>query len=186
MSMTAGNYALTIGVLESAANTPLNGTQSRFNQNSGVRVPYAYGTGPGRMSDEVYTSVVLGASASITYDLYAASDLSNVFGFPCGFRNIKNFVIWVSDGGDSSGVRIGGAGSNCWPANFADTSDKSLIYPDSGPWVCDRNAGTNVTSSAKNLKIENLGAVAVTLQIRIAGGIDAAGYAMGPLGLTYP
>lgn len=184
--MTGGTYTLSLNVAEVGANTPLNGRKSQFNKSGGIRVPYTFGTGPGRMSNEVGDTFTIPALTAITYDLYSANDFTNVFGFPCGFRNIKSIVIWVSNGGDSSGVAIGGAASNCWPANFADISDKAMIYPDSGPFVADRKTGTVVTSTAKNLKIENLGLVAANIEIRIAGGIDASGYAMGPLGLTYP
>ncbi len=184
--MTGGTYTTNLSVSEIGANTPLNGQTSRFNKADGIRVPLLYGTGPGRMSSMVKTTRTINALTAVTYDLYSATDFVDVFGDAVGFRNIKSITIWVLSGGDTAGVRIGGAASNCWTANFADSSDKALIYPDSGPWIADRNAGSILTTSALNLKIENLGAVAVTLAIRIAGGIDAAGYAAGPLGMVYP
>ncbi len=184
--MTGGSFTLSLNVAEVGANVPLGGRKSQFNKSGGIRVPYPFGTGPGRMSIEVFSTLTIPAATAITYDLYSGGDFLDVFGFPATFRVVKSLVIWVGTGGDASGVCIGGAASNCWPASFADVTDKALIFPGSGPFVADRNAGTDVTSTSKNLKIENLGLVAANLEIRIAGGIDAAGYAMGPLGLTYP
>jgi hypothetical protein len=185
--MTGGSYTLTLNVAEVGANTPLNGSKSQFNHSDGIRVPLSYGTGPGRMSVEVMQTKTIAAATAVTYDLSSGTDFQDIFGFPAVYVVIRSLVIWIADGGDEDGVSIGGAASDCWPASFASTTDKALIYPDSGPFCADRRAGTLVTSSAKNLKIENLSTTeAVSLAIRIAGGIDGGGYAMGVFGLTYP
>jgi hypothetical protein len=67
------------------------------------------------------------------------------------------------------GVRIGGAASNEWVGFFAAAGDKALIFPGGPPFLAGSPAGVAVGTSTKNLLIENLGAVSVTVGIQVAG-----------------
>lgn len=148
-----------------------------------------YGTSEGELDVPCNGQFLIGPGASLTLNLYdggaTASDLTTVFGAAANLRNLKNLSVAVVSGGDESGVRVGAASSNEFVGWFAGAGHAADIFPD-GPALCHGSPlGKAVTSSAKNVKIENLGAVAVVVQV-IAGGTSVTvGSAMGVLGLTY-
>lgn len=109
------------------------------------------------------------AGDDATYDLYTGTDLKDLDGLTCAFRKVKFIQISIISGGDTLGVRIGGAASNEWVGFFAAAGDKHLIFPGGPAYQAGSPAGIAVGSSTKNLFIENLGAAAVTLRIVIAG-----------------
>jgi hypothetical protein len=138
-----------------------------------------FGIGTGSANLFCAPTIALAAGSSATYDLYAGTDLKDLFGQTAAFRTVRGFEVAVVDGGDASGVRIGGASSNEWVGFFASAGDQHLIYPDGAPYLAGSRAGKAVTSSAKNLKIENLGAVEVTIRVLLAGSSFEAGEWLG-------
>lgn len=168
--MTGGTWGVSLSVNGNGELLPTNGLGTgKVSVSVGADQSLTYGTSSGKGDIFVMKSVTLTATTAATYDLYTGTDLIDLFGDTAAFRKIKSIVIWVYSGGDATGVAIGGAASNTWVANFADSSDKALIYPSGTPWCAGSPAGIAVGSSTKNLKVENLGAVSVTLYVCIAG-----------------
>jgi hypothetical protein len=145
-----------------------------------------YGTGTARGDVFVSRSRTLAAGASETLDLFTGTTLLDPFDADAPFRVIRYVEVAITAGGDASGVRVGGAASDAWAGFFAHTSDMHLLFPTGPSYRGGSAAGVAVSSGAKNLKIENLGAVEVTYDIVLAGDNSTAGDAMGVLGLTYP
>lgn len=147
-----------------------------------------YGTGSGYIDREIITDRAIPASSSVTYDLYTGTDLVGLQDESAPFRTVKYLEISVLSGGDTSGVRIGGAASNEWVGFFVAAGDKQDIFPSGPPFVVGSPAGKAVTSTTKNLKIENLGAAEVVVRIVIGGSINPPGGFTGLFGglLTYP
>lgn len=148
----------------------------------------SYGTGSGKVDLIVATSVALGPDGTVTWDLYASSfaDLNNL---SANFRSVKSLFVRIADGGDTSGVQFGGAGSNPWLGSFGDTSDKVTIFPDGPPFVMGKPAGIAVTATSRNLLVTNLGDEIVNLEVFIAGsrtGGGSGGEVFGLPGMTYP
>lgn len=145
------------------------------------------GCGAGKADAFVVATRFLPALTAQTWDLFA-SDFLTVFGRRAYFRVVRSLLVWVEDGGDSSGVRIGNAAADPWGANFGAVTQTATIWPGAGgtPWAVGSTAGIPVTATSRNLMVENLGAVGVTLGVFVAGGIAARGHATGVLGLTYP
>lgn len=131
--------------------------------------PFTFGTTSGKVDLVTCSDRTLTAGASSTYDLYTGTDLKDLDGLTCALRKGKFVYVSIISGGDASGVRIGGAASNQWVAFFADVSDKSLIFPGGPPFIQGSPAGVAIGATTCNLKIENLGAVSVTIRILIGG-----------------
>lgn len=138
-----------------------------------------YGTGTGRIDHTTHSDRVLAPGASATYDIYVGTDLKDLGGLTCAFRKVRYLKIAIVDGGDTSGVRIGAAAANEWVGFFAAAGDMYKIFPDGPPLEGGSPAGVAVTSTTKNLKIENLGAVNVTVRIVITGTAHTSGSAGG-------
>lgn len=149
-------------------------------------VSLTYGTGPGRVDILVARTRGLDAGESETIDLFAGAALLDLFDDATPLRTIKFIEILVASGGDESGVLVGGAAPDCWAGFFADATDKAVIFPGGPGYRGGSPAGVAVTAAARNLKVENLGAVAVTYTVVIGGGAALGGAVMGVLGLTYP
>jgi len=181
--MTGGTLRSTSSVKVTGSDSATGGKAARTTTSQQT---VAYGTGSGRGDLFVSRSRTLAAGASETLDLWTGTDLLDPLNGPTPFRVVRYVEIAVAAGGDASGLRVGGAAANCWGGFFADTSDKYLIFPAGPSFRGGSPAGVAVTSSAKNLKIENLGAAEVTYDIVLAGDNSTAGDAMGVLGLTYP
>lgn len=128
-----------------------------------------FGTTSGKVDLVTCSDRTLLTTASVTYDLYTGTDLKDLDGVACPFRKIKFVGVTIISGGDTAGLRIGGAASNQWIAFFADVSDKSLIFPSGPPFIQGSPAGVAVGAITCNLKVENLAAVSVTYRILIAG-----------------
>lgn len=169
--MTTGTSQVSVGISATGTLTPSGGSLATNTSaaSAGITQSTSYGTGSGQADLFVLREKTLTAGASATYDLYTGTDLPDVFGDTAAFRKLKEVVIWVSSGGDASGVRIGGAASNPTLMNFADASDKALIFPSGLPFVAGSPAGFTVSAGAANLKVENLGAVSVTVRVWLAG-----------------
>lgn len=119
-------------------------------------------------SDRTYTAAG-GATPSVNYDIFTGTDLKDLAGLTCAFRKVKYIQVSIVDGGDSAGVQIGGAGSNEWVGAFAAAGDKYKIFPGGPPFLGGLPGGITVDATHKQLLVENLGAVPVTVRIVIAG-----------------
>lgn len=128
-----------------------------------------YGTASGQVDLVTCSLRTLLATASATYDLYTGTDLKDLAGLTCAFRKVKFIQISIDSGGDASGVRIGGAASDEWVGFFSAAGDKYKIFPSGPPFLGGSPAGVAVGAATKNLLVENLGAVSVTLAIVIGG-----------------
>lgn len=157
-------------------------------QSTNIALLMPHGTATGEVDTIVCQDRVISAGSSVTYDLYTGTDLLDLNSGTAAFRLIRYIGVFIESGGDSSGVRVGGASSNEWIGFFVAAGDKQDIFPDALPWQASSRVGKSVGSSTKNFKIENLGAVAVTVRIAIGGTIQVAGGFTGLFGglLTYP
>ena len=129
----------------------------------------SYGTASGQADLIVCQDKTINATTSATYDLYTGTDLRDIDGQTAALRKVKYLKVSIVDGGDAAGVRVGGAASDEWVGFFAAAGDKTLIFPGGPPFVVGSPAGVAVGTTTKNLLIENLSAVAVTVRIVIAG-----------------
>jgi hypothetical protein len=148
-----------------------------------------YGTGVGTASIIAALSYVLAPSASITINLFDGS-INDMSGTAANFRLLRAYAIWISSGGDTSGVTVGNAGSNPHPLFFGATGQTKTIYP-GGPEDGGGGQtipGVAVTSSACNVKITNNSPMAfATVAVNFAGTQCVPGAPLGMLlGLTYP
>lgn len=172
-SMTVSVTTKCSGSIASQGNAPANAVSPpAVSPSSGRTQALAYGTGSGQADIYVCAEVQINATSSATYDLYTGTDLRDLFGGAAPFRKIKSLVVEVRSGGDTAGVAVGGASSNEWAGFFAAAGDKLKIFPSGIPFAVGSPAGVAVGASTCNLKIENLGAVAVVLRI-CAGGTSA-------------
>lgn len=168
--MTSGTWNLSAAIRATGLLTPTN-------QPKGARIPLAdrfgqtlaYGTGSGQFDILCFQTRTINAASTLTLDLYAGTDLEDVFDKTAPLRKVKGLCVWVDSGGDTAGVAVGGAASDTWVAFFAHTSDKHLIFPSGPAYLGGSPAGVAVGSSTKNLLIENLGAVSVVVGIAVAG-----------------
>lgn len=168
------------GQLGSLANVPVR-------QSSSVQSNFEFGTTTAQVDTIIFQDVSLAAGASATYDIYTGTDLKDLNGNSAPYRVLRYFSVSISEGGDSSGVRVGGAASNEFQAWFGNAGDQSDVFP-TGPAFQQGDAtGKSVGSSNKNIKIANLGRVETTARIILGGSIQSSGSPMG-LGLlfTYP
>jgi hypothetical protein len=168
--MTSGAWSLTAALRATGLLTPTDQpTGAPVILTDGVDQVLTYGTGSGQCDIIVWRLKTLNATTAATYDLYAGTDLKDLYDDAAAFRKVKSLVVWVDSGGDASGVRVGGAGSDIWPAFFANSSDMHLVFPSGPPYLGGSPAGVAVGAATKNLKVENLGAVAAVVGIAVAG-----------------
>lgn len=178
--MINGTYRRSVTIRIQARNLPLNALNYALaNVSDGPQQSVITGTGEGTGDVYIATTRTIAAGSSSTFDLFSGDDFTDVFGFDAPLRVVRELSVWIEDGGDSSGVRVGGAGSDCWPATFADTSDMLTIYPGGTEFTAANPAGIDVTNTAKNLKIENLGAVSANVRIFCAGSTAVSGTPIG-------
>lgn len=147
------------------------------------------GTGVGTFDLSCINDKSIPASSSLMFDLFTGTDLPGAEGETCAFRIVRRVWISILSGG-TSGIRIGGAASNEFSAWFVASGDKSDIYA-GGPHFDqgDAQVGKTVTSSTKNLKVENLSTTAAAVvRISVTGSAQVVGGWVGPwFGLvTYP
>ena len=132
-----------------------------------------YGTGSGKVnlivcSDHTLTAAG-GLTPTATYDLYTGTDLPDLDGLTAAFRIVRYVAVHVVTGGDTLGMQVGGAASDTWGSYFVNVNDKALVFPNGVPYQGGSPAGVAVGTTTKNFLIENLGAVAVTFRIVVAG-----------------
>jgi hypothetical protein len=146
-----------------------------------------YGTGSGFVDRTSVSDRAVAAGSSVTWDLYTGTDLPGLQDEAAPFRLVKFLKISILSGGDTSGVRVGGAAADEWVGFFESAGDSLDIFPDGPPFLVGSPAGKAVGSSTKNLKVENLGASEVVLRVVVAGSTTAPGEWVGFFGLlTYP
>lgn len=169
--MTAGGWALTTAVRVNGLLTPTNQpVGAPIIITDGADQNLTYGTASGKADIICFQTRTINATSTLTLDLYTGTDLKDLYGDTAALRKVKGICVWVDSGGDTAGVRIGGAGTNPWSAFFADgASDKHLIFPSGPPYLGGSPAGVAVGALTCNLKIENLGAVSVVVGIAVAG-----------------
>ena len=158
----------------------------RLTQPDAAEMLLRYGTGTSCADRLTLSSRAIPALSSVTYDLYTGTDLLDMAGLTCAFRRIRLVYVRVVSGGDTSGVRIGGASSNEFIGYFVAAGDKADIFPGGPTYKGGSPVGKTCSSTVKNLKIENLGAVEVVVRVCVAGTCRVRGVAVGTLGLTYP
>jgi hypothetical protein len=110
----------------------------------------------------------LAAGASKTYDLYGGTDLPDLFGDPAPLRTLRAVAVVIESGGDAAGVKVGNAATPCG-LFFGTATDTQLIFPNGPSFLQGSPAGVAVTAGANNLKVQNLGAVPVTVTVHAAG-----------------
>ncbi len=163
---------------------PGTDSRNRITIGDGNVQSLAYGVGDSRFDIPVDVVRTIVASGTLTIDLFGGVDLLDRFGRGANFRKVKSLSIHVDDGGDSNGVRIGGAGSNAWLANFGATTGTWDIFPDGPPMLIGSPAGITVSSTSKNLLLTNRSSTsAVNLVIRIAGSCAVGGVVTGIPGM---
>lgn len=176
MALTDCSLALTVNLLSTArvaapGSAPTNVITAPFARlNKAFTQALSFGTASGKADIIAATNVQINATSSATYDLYTGSDIKELLsGASAPFRKIKSVAVAITAGGDTSGVRIGGAAADEWIGFFVAAGDKLDIFPSGPPFVVGSPAGKTVGNTTKNLKVENLGAAAVSLLIVIAG-----------------
>lgn len=174
MAMTAGTVRASSAVRVSGTFPPQGVSStlvsSVIRQAASAGVVLTYGTASGNVDLITGSDRTLTAGANVTYDLYVGTDLLNLAGeTTCAFRKVKYAGIFIVSGGDTAGIRIGGAAANEWIGFFVAAGDKQDHFPSGPPWQVGSPAGKAVGATTKNLKVENLGAVSVTYRVVIAG-----------------
>lgn len=191
MAMTGGQLRASTGIqVNGVYPAPGTGTalrNVRVRQATSKQFTLTFGTGDNEADRLVCQDVAIAAGSSATWDLYTGTDLKDINDQTAAFRIIRYVALQVVDGGDDSGVRVGGAASNEWVGFFAASGDKADIFPDGPIWQMGSPDGVAVGSSTANLKVENLGAVEVTVRVVVGGTTLTAGQWTGFFGmLTYP
>lgn len=186
--MTGGQFSETFSVSIGGILSYLNGGASVPTTQTPT-VPgqtLQFGTATGQMSVELNQLRTLGPGASETINLYDGS-LLDIFSLPAVFRYVRNFTVFISLGGDSSGLTWGGGASNPTTLFMGGTLPTKTLYP-SGPPDCSGSpAGVAITSSSYSVKFTNNGVVPVTYGIIIAGASGVSGSPMGMLlTMLYP
>jgi len=145
-----------------------------------------YGTGPGTASQIVSLTYVLAPGSSVTLNLFDGS-LKDMAGDQANLRLLRAYAIWISAGGDASGVTVGNAGADPHPLFGGSGAQTKTVYPNGEPDGGGGGTITPVTPSACNVKIANNSPTAfATVEVNFAGTQCVPGAAMGPLGCVYP
>lgn len=193
MGFSAGSMQL-VGSGKVTGTTPSQGTAATdrptdptASATAAAAMTLRFGIGSGQANVFCAYTVTLQAGATATYDLYTGTDIKDLFGQTAAFRILRGLEVSIADGGDTSGVRIGGAASDEFVGWFATAGDAQDIYPSGPAYLAGSPAGKVVSSTVKNLKVANNSAVAVTIRILLAGSSFATGQVMGlfPLMQTY-
>lgn len=190
--MTGGQWQMSLGLkLAGQFLAPGNVRPAKANQADQIQQVMGYGTGNDQVDLIVLQDRSLAAGASEELDLYDGSTnsppITDIGGWAnAGFRRLKGFALWISDGGDTAGVTVGAAASNPNTLWFGGTTPTQTVYPGGAPMSGGSDAGIVVSTSARYVKVLNNGAVSVTYTIALGGTTVVSGGAMGVLGLTYP
>lgn len=188
--MTGGSWRVTTQLSLTGQNQLPNTTAPvALSLNPTATHSLPYGTGVGTASIVVSNAYLLAPGASVTLNLFDGS-LTDMSGATAAFRLLRGYSIFVSDGGDTAGVSIGGAASNEHPLFSGGATYAKTVYPggpdDSGGGGT--IAGVAVTSSACNVLITNNSPTAfATVTASFAGTQCVSGVPIGlALALTYP
>lgn len=189
--MTNGQWQSSMGLrLSGKALGSGNITAVRANPTRATSQVLGFGTAEGQCNQIILMERSLGPGLSENLDLYDGSTCSpaliDIVNETVALRTLRSACFWILDGGDDAGVTIGGAASNAHPLWWLGTTPRQVIYPDSGPMTGGQQAGVVVTSTSRNVKVLNNGAVSVTYLVALAGSLNVSGGAMGVMGLTYP
>lgn len=185
--MTGGSFQITTQVNVSGVKAYLNGANTiTLNTSASCTEQLSFGTTTSGVSVEVNQIRGLGVGASETLNLYDGS-LLDIYGDPAVFRTVRGFGLWITSGGDTSGLKVEGGDSNPTTLFWTGTTPGKTVYPSSAPELGGSLVGVSITSSAYSLKVTNNGAVAVNYQLIVAGSAGVSGSPIGLLlGLLYP
>jgi hypothetical protein len=168
--MTGGTWNLFAAARVTGVKLPTNQPAGpKLTLSDRIGQTLAYGTGSGQADIICFQTRTLTAGATLTLDLYTGTDLKDLYGDTAALRKVKGLCVWVDSGGDTSGVTVGAAATNIWPAFFGNSSDVWNVFPSGPPLVGGSPAGVAVGAATCNLKILNNGAVSVVVGIAIAG-----------------
>lgn len=170
--MTGGTWRLTDGVRPLARG--LQGGSVPVSD-GGVQ-SLAFGTAPGGFTEGCKFAVVVDPGQTVTLNLYDGS-LPNLESRPAYFAKLRSFRARVADGGDSAGVAVTPAAANGNTLWWRGTNPGKTIYPNGPAELGGNDTGVAVTSAAAAIALTNLGAVAATVQVALAG--------LRPDGVTY-
>ncbi len=128
-----------------------------------------FGTAAGQVNLITCSDRTLAAGASATYDLFTGTDLRDLIGETAAFRWVRYLKVSIVSGGDAGGVRIGNAAADAWGGFFGAAAHTLTIAPGGPAFEAGSPTGVKVEAATKNFRLENLGAVAVTVRILLAG-----------------
>lgn len=177
MALTAGSYIVnsqaqisgaTIAPQGNASPNGLASPEAEALSTGGLSLAFGTGTDQADILCAGQFSIA-GGGGTLTIDLYAGTDLKDVFGGTAAVRTLKAVHIDIDSGGDTTGVTIGSAGANPHPLFFSATNDRWTVFPGGPPLSGGGGAGVAVTNTVKNVLITNNGAVAVVVDVFVAG-----------------
>lgn len=175
MALTSLSWKATVGVSVSASRSaqgnasPLTLPAPRTDASATAEHQIAFGTATAEGDIVCAKQDKLNPGAIATYDLYTGADVLDLLAGAAPLRTLRGIVVVINSGGDAAGVRIGGAASNAHPLFFAAANDMQLIAPGGPAFIQGTPTGVAITTLLRNLKIENLGAVAVTYTVYLCG-----------------
>jgi len=142
----------------------------------GVVQSLAFGTAEGQFNEAAAWSEVIDPGQTLVLNLWSGA-VRNLEDRPAVFANLRSFWVAIIDGGDSSGVKIqpaASSGNNLW---FGGTTPYKVIFPNGPAEEGGSDAGVAVSAAAAVVELVNLGAVAATVAIALAG--------VGPMGVLF-
>jgi len=170
-----GQWALSTSIRASGIYNPQGATTSTLRPGAlsatgaAPTQKLAYGTATGQVNLIVAQDRAIAATTAVLFDLYTGTDLKDLAGLTAAFRHLRSIAVWIVSGGDTTGIRMGGAGLNESTLWFEAVGDMMRIYPGGPPFLQGSPAGVVIDATHKMLKVENLGAVAATVRVQIAG-----------------
>jgi hypothetical protein len=170
--------------LQPSGNAPVNSlSEPSASANLVLSETLDFGVSIGQINRPCVGQYLIAAGASLTLNLYdggtTSSDLTTQYGEAANLRLARFIYIAIVDGGDTAGVTVGNAASNAFVGGFDSATSTKTIYPDGPPHMDGSPAGFTVSSTQKNLKILNNGAVEVVVNVVVTGSNITIGMATG-------
>lgn len=136
----------------------------------------AFGTGEGQFNEAAVWAGLIDPGQTLVLNLWNGS-ISNLEDRPAVFANLRSFWAAIIAGGDSSGVKIQPAASNGNNLWFGGTTPYKVIFPNGPAEEGGSDAGVSVSAAAAVVELVNLGAVAASVVVALAG--------VGPMGVLF-
>lgn len=176
MALTGGVWSLSAQAKESGVTISPFGTATIDSIPSPIAEAIAsieqsleFGTDDGEANVLCAAAFVLAGAGTITFDLFAGTDLPNLFSGTAAMVKLKGLFIGIVEGGDADGVTIGDAAANPALMWFGAVDQTWTIYPEGAPMTGGDPVGRTIDNTDKNLLITNNGAAEVTIVIALAG-----------------